>query len=68
MSIATIRHKGLRRLWEDGDRRGVSDQSADKIRRILAVLNRIAEPGDMAVFPGWRLHPLKGDLAGFWSV
>jgi len=18
--------------------------------------------------PGWRLHPLKGDLAGFWSV
>lgn len=18
--------------------------------------------------PGWRLHPLKGDYAGFWSV
>ena len=43
-------------------------RSADKIRRILAVLNRAAEPGDMATFPGWRLHPLKGDLAGFWSV
>jgi proteic killer suppression protein len=22
----------------------------------------------MAVYPGWRLHPLSGDLAGFWSV
>jgi toxin HigB-1 len=68
VSIASIRHKGLRRLWEDGDRRGVPAQSADKIRRILAVLNRVTEPGDMAAFPGWRLHPLKGDLAGFWSV
>ena len=22
----------------------------------------------MDLFPGWRLHPLKGDLAGFWSL
>jgi plasmid maintenance system killer protein len=19
-------------------------------------------------FPGWKLHPLKGDLKGFWSL
>jgi proteic killer suppression protein len=25
------------------------------------------QPGDMNV-PGYRLHPLKGQLAGFWSV
>jgi proteic killer suppression protein len=39
-----------------------------KIRRILAVLDRIRDPGDAGVFPGWRLRPLTGDLAGFWSV
>ena len=49
-------------------RRPVPAQNADKIRRILAVLNRIREPGEMALYPGWRLHPLAGDLAGFWSI
>lgn len=68
MAIESFRHKGLRRLWERNDRRGFRARSADKIRRILAVLNRVAEPGDLAVYPGWRLHPLKGDLAGSWSV
>ena len=23
---------------------------------------------EVGLFPGWRLHPLKGDLKGFWSV
>jgi toxin HigB-1 len=68
MAIASFRHKSLRRLWQHGNRRGVPPDLAAKIRRILAVLNRIREPGDMVVYPGWRLHPLTGDLAGFWSV
>jgi proteic killer suppression protein len=68
MAIASFRHKGLRRLWQHGDRRGVPSDAAPKIRRILTVLNRITEPGDMAVYPGWRLHRLTGDLEGLWSV
>ena len=68
MGIENFRHKGLRRLWERNDRRGVPAQSTEKIRYILAILNHIREPGDLAVYPGWRLHPLKGSLAGFWSV
>jgi toxin HigB-1 len=23
---------------------------------------------DVALFPGWRFHPLKGELKGLWSV
>jgi toxin HigB-1 len=46
----------------------VPAQNVDKSRHILAVLNRIREPGEMALYPGWRLHPLAGDLAGFWSI
>ena len=37
------------------------------MRRVLAYLDRASIPRDVDL-PGWRLHPLKGDLAGFWSV
>ena len=33
----------------------------------LAVLDHSRRPDDMNV-PGFRLHPLKGSLAGFWAV
>jgi proteic killer suppression protein len=57
----------LKRLYDKGDRRGVRPDLAGKIERILARLDEATEPGHMGL-PGWRLHPLKGDLAGFWSV
>ena len=65
--ILSFRHKGLRLLFEKGDRRKVQPQYADKIERILARLEQASEPGNMNL-PGYRLHPLKGDLAGRWSV
>jgi proteic killer suppression protein len=45
----------------------LSAQHVERIRLVLARLARATEPGHMDL-PGWRLHPLKGDLAGFWSV
>ncbi len=45
----------------------MSAEHIEKIRVILARLDRAAKPADMAL-PGLRLHPLKGNLAGFWSV
>lgn len=38
-----------------------------KVRRILSRLDVSVHPSDMDL-PGYRLHPLKGELAGFWSV
>jgi plasmid maintenance system killer protein len=32
-----------------------------------SISTALREPNDMNL-PGWRLHPLKGELAGFWSV
>lgn len=52
--IQSFRHKGLKRLFESGDRRKARLDQASKVR-------------DMNL-PGFRLHPLKGDLAGYWSV
>lgn len=65
--IRSIKHKGLRRLFEDDDMRGVIADHAEKLRDILARLNAVSAVADMDV-PGLRLHPLKGALKGFWAV
>ena len=65
--IQSFRHKGLQRLFVDGEPKGVRPDWIEKIENILAVLNRARAPADMNL-PGFRLHPLKADLKGFWSV
>ena len=68
MPIRTFRHKGLKRLYDTGERRDISAALAEKIADVLLAIDEAARPGDVGLFPGWRLHPLKGDLKGFWSV
>src|SRR5688572_27608612 len=65
--IEGFRHKGLKRLYEQGDRSKVAAHHADKLERILARLDQAGSADDMDL-PGYWLHPLKGDLKGFWSV
>jgi proteic killer suppression protein len=65
--IRSIRHKGLKRLHEDDDPRGVIVEHADKLRDILARLDAAGDVSDMDL-PGFRLHPLKGEFRGLWAV
>ena len=65
--ILGFRHRGLERLFEKGDRSRVPPALIGKIERILARLDVAAKPEDMNL-PGLRLHPLKGDRQGYWSV
>ena len=65
--IASFRHKGLEQLYRDGSKRGVQAAHVPKLLRILSVLDVAAAPADLAI-PSFRAHPLKGDLAGQWSV
>jgi proteic killer suppression protein len=66
--IRTFRHKGLRRLYEADDSRGVSPDHAAKLRDVLARLDVARGGPDDMDLPGFRLHPLKGALKGFWAV
>lgn len=68
MSIRSIRHKGLKRLYEEDDSRDLPAALAEKISDILLAIDEAAHPQEVGLFPGWRLHPLKGNLQGFWSV
>jgi len=65
--IRSIRHKGLKRLYEGDDACGVIAEHATKLRDILARLDAARVPSDMDL-PGFRLHSLKGDRKGFWAV
>ena len=65
--IRNFRHRGLKRLYELGDRRRISPELADRIEEALGLLDVAETPADMDL-PGYRLHALKGDLRGSWSV
>ena len=64
--IHSIRHKGLKRLYEDNPR-GVIAEHVVKLRDILVRLDSASTVADMDL-PGFRLHPLKGEFKGFWAV
>jgi len=65
--IRTIRHKGLKRLFEHDDPSGVNRGHVAKLRSILATLHAAPTVAHMNM-PGFRLHPLKGERKGFWAV
>ncbi|MDP6041608.1 MAG: type II toxin-antitoxin system RelE/ParE family toxin [Candidatus Latescibacteria bacterium] len=65
--IRSVKHRGLKRLHEQGNSRGVDPQHIDKIRRILFHLDTASEIKDMDA-PGYGLHPLKGNRRGQWAV
>ncbi|MGC2108797.1 MAG: type II toxin-antitoxin system RelE/ParE family toxin [Candidatus Korobacteraceae bacterium] len=65
--IRSIHHRGLRRLYEDDDPRGVNAEHLKKLRNILARLEAAGTIEDMKL-PGFQLHPLQGEWKGFWAV
>ena len=65
--IRSFRHRGLKALYEGRTERRVSAQHVVRLRDILAVLDRSRMAQDMDL-PGFRLHPLKGELKGHWAV
>ncbi len=68
MQIAGFRNKGLRRLYEEDNPKALPPAMADKLRKLLLALETAHDLGQVTRFPGWKLHPLKGELRGFWSL
>ena len=54
-------------MYERGDPSRVRADQADRIALALADLDDACKPSDLDL-PGYRLHPLKGDRNGFWSI
>jgi proteic killer suppression protein len=65
--IRSFKHRGLKRLYEHSDRSGIRPDLLETVERILTVLDS-ASTAQALDLPRYRLHPLKGDLKGLWSV
>ncbi len=65
--IRGFRHRGLKRLFERGDGRLIRSDLEDRVEVMLAQLDVAGSPEAMRI-PNYRLHALKGDLKGYWSV
>jgi toxin HigB-1 len=66
--IRSVQHRGLLRLIEDDDSRELRPDLAKRLRNILAALIVADDMTQVAGPPGWRVHRLKGDRAGTWSI
>ena len=65
--IKSFQHKGLQAFFEPGSKAGIQPHHAPRLARQLRQLNDSARPQEMNM-PGWGLHSLSGDLAGFYAV
>jgi toxin HigB-1 len=65
--IQSFRNKGLKKFFESGNSAGIQPNHAKRLRMLLTALDTSQAVEDMNV-PGFRLHPLKGEVKGRWSV
>ncbi len=65
--VASFRHRGLKALYDGRTTRRVAPNHVEKLRDILAALDRSHVPADMNL-PGFRLHELRGRLKGHYAV
>jgi proteic killer suppression protein len=65
--IRSFKHRGLKRLYERGERSGLRPDLIATIEDVLGRLDEADTPQAMNL-PGYRLHPLKGEWKGYWSV
>lgn len=68
MRIRSFAHKGLKRLYEDDATKGVPPDTVDKLRKMLAFLDDMANVKELYSLPVWKAHVLTGDRKGNWSL
>jgi proteic killer suppression protein len=65
--IQSFRHQGVERFFRTGSKAGIQPKHAERLRKQLFALDNAKSAADMAA-PGWKLHPLHGELGGHWAV
>jgi toxin HigB-1 len=68
VKIRNFAHKGLKALYEDDHSKGVSADSADKLRKMLAFLDEMHHVEELSALPLWKAHILTGDRRRTWSL
>lgn len=68
MDIVSVTHKGLEAFIVKNDAKGLQQDQVNRLRNILAALIAADDIDGVIGPPGWRIHQLKGDRAGTWSI
>ncbi|MGD0520052.1 MAG: type II toxin-antitoxin system RelE/ParE family toxin [Terracidiphilus sp.] len=68
MKMRDFVHKGLKKLYEVDSAKGIPAETADKLRKMLAFLDEMDDPGELRSLPAWKAHTLTGDRKGTWSL
>lgn len=65
--IRSFRHKGLEAFYRRGSKAGIQPHHGNRLHAQLTALDAATCAEEMN-FPAWRLHPLTGELSGFWAT
>jgi proteic killer suppression protein len=68
IKIRSFAHKGLRRLYVEDNAKGAPPDAADKLRKMLAYLDNMADAEELRALTAWKVHALTGDRRGTWSL
>ena len=66
--IRNFIHTGLKKFYEEDSSKGVSPDTVDKLRKMLAFLDDMQDPEELRSLPSWKVHTLTGDRKGTWSL
>ena len=68
MRIRNFVHKGLQRLYEENNPKGLPAASLDKLRKIFAFMDAMEDAEELHAIPTWKPHLMTGDRKGTWSL
>jgi len=68
VKIRNFVHKGLKRLYEEDNPKGVPSETVDKLRKMLAFLDDMEDPEELRALTAWKVHTLTGNRKGVWSL
>jgi toxin HigB-1 len=68
VKIRSFAHKGLQRLYAEGNAKGVPPDTVDKLRKMLAFLEAMQDAGELRALAAWKVHTLTGDRKGTVSM
>ncbi len=65
--IKSFKHKGLKKYFQTGSVAGIQAKHQRKLSMQLTAIDTAQEIDDINL-PGFKLHPLKGERDGVWSI
>jgi proteic killer suppression protein len=68
VKIRNFVHKGLQRLYYEGNAKGVPADAVEKLRKMFAFLDAMEDPDELRALSAWKPHTLAGNRKGTVSL